>query len=103
MLHSKPVLPVLQSSGLRRTLVALFTGAALCTFVGLMGCQKKDTVSTAPTEILIGQFGSLTGATATFGQSTDMGIRMAFDSINAAGGVLGRQLKLITEDDQGKP
>jgi len=59
--------------------------------------------STAPAStgdtLTIGHFGSLTGTTATFGKSTDNGIRMAFDEINAKGGVLGKQLNLVTEDD----
>ena len=45
-------------------------------------------------EILVGEFSSLTGSTATFGQSTHNGITLAFDEINAAGGVLGKKLKL---------
>ncbi|HEX8154429.1 MAG TPA: ABC transporter substrate-binding protein, partial [Thermoanaerobaculia bacterium] len=54
-------------------------------------------------EILVGEYGSLTGAEATFGQSTHNGITMAVDEINKAGGVLGRQIKVLTEDDQSKP
>jgi branched-chain amino acid transport system substrate-binding protein len=54
-------------------------------------------------EILVGEYGSLTGPEATFGQSTHHGIMMAVDEINAAGGVKGRKIKVITEDDQSKP
>jgi branched-chain amino acid transport system substrate-binding protein len=54
-------------------------------------------------EILIGEYGSLTGTTATFGQSTNNAIQMAFDEINAAGGVLGKKVRVIVEDDQSKP
>jgi branched-chain amino acid transport system substrate-binding protein len=54
-------------------------------------------------EILIGEYGSLTGTTATFGQSTDHAIQMAFDEINAAGGLLGKKVRVIVEDDQSKP
>ena len=53
--------------------------------------------------IKIGEYGSLTGSTATFGQSTKYGIQLAIDEINAAGGVKGRKLQAIVEDDQGKP
>jgi branched-chain amino acid transport system substrate-binding protein len=42
----------------------------------------------------------MTGDTATFGQSTDRGIRLAIDEVNGAGGVLGRKLEVITEDDR---
>jgi branched-chain amino acid transport system substrate-binding protein len=54
-------------------------------------------------EIVIGQYGSLTGGTATFGTSTDEGLRLALDEINAKGGVLGQQIRVVTEDDQSKP
>jgi branched-chain amino acid transport system substrate-binding protein len=57
----------------------------------------------AGNEILVGEYSSLTGGTATFGQSTHNGILLAFDEINAAGGVLGKKLKVLTEDDQSKP
>ena len=50
--------------------------------------------------IPIGHVASLTGDTATFGQSTDRGMRMAFEEINAKGGVLGRPLELLSEDDR---
>ena len=54
-------------------------------------------------EILVGEYGSLTGTTATFGQSTNNAIQMAFDEINAAGGVLGKKVRVAVEDDQSKP
>lgn len=65
----------------------------------LMGgaCKKKDNV------ILIGEYGSLTGGTATFGQSTHHGITMATEEINGQGGILGKKIEVVTEDDQSKP
>ena len=54
-------------------------------------------------EIVIGEFGSLTGTTATFGISTKNGIDMAIDEVNRNGGLLGKQVRVIVEDDQGKP
>ena len=54
-------------------------------------------------DIPVGEFASLTGGTATFGQSSHEGTALAIDEINAKGGVLnGEKLKLITEDDQSK-
>lgn len=52
--------------------------------------------------IVIGHYASMTGSEATFGVSTDNGIKLAVEEINAAGGINGRQIKLITYDDQGK-
>src|SRR5215471_15354708 len=65
---------------------------------GAYGCQKGGAG-----DILVGEYSSLTGTTATFGQSTDNGIKMAFDEINKAGGVLGKKLAVAVEDDQSKP
>jgi branched-chain amino acid transport system substrate-binding protein len=50
--------------------------------------------------IKIGHVASLTGDTATFGVSADEGIRLALDEINKAGGVNGKQVTVVTEDDR---
>ncbi len=52
--------------------------------------------------ILVGHYGSMTGSEATFGQSTDKGIQLAVQEVNAAGGVKGKQVEVKTYDDQGK-
>jgi branched-chain amino acid transport system substrate-binding protein len=52
--------------------------------------------------IKIGEFASLTGKEATYGQTAHKGTILAIEEANAAGGVLGRQLELLTEDDQSK-
>lgn len=82
--------------------------------IALIGCTKKSdpsaetgnqatgSVGVSENEILVGQFGAFTGSEATFGQSTDKGLKMAFDEKNKAGGVKGKQLKLISLDNQGK-
>jgi branched-chain amino acid transport system substrate-binding protein len=53
--------------------------------------------------IRVGEFASLTGKEASWGQSSHRGITMAIEEINAAGGVLGRRIALITEDNQSVP
>ncbi len=72
------------------------TCAALALFLTL-ACNKHEN------EILIGEYGSLTGGTATFGQSTHDGIMMAMEEVNSSGGILGKKVRIITEDDQSKP
>jgi branched-chain amino acid transport system substrate-binding protein len=52
--------------------------------------------------IKIGHYGSITGAEATFGNSTDQGIKLAVKERNAAGGVKGRKIELITADTASK-
>lgn len=88
--------------------------------LGLLGCPPKEgsggatgtggtgggtgagNPGSATGDILVGEYGSLTGPQATFGTSTHQGIMLAVDEINAAGGVNGRKIKIITEDDQSK-
>ncbi|MEI8135251.1 MAG: ABC transporter substrate-binding protein [bacterium] len=63
-------------------------------------CKKEGAAE--GNEILIGEYASMTGQTATFGQSSHNGTVLAVDDINAAGGINGKQIKLISEDDQSK-
>jgi branched-chain amino acid transport system substrate-binding protein len=63
----------------------------------LAGCAKRENV------ILIGEYGSLTGGTATFGISTKQGIELYVDDMNAAGGIGGTKIRVNVEDDQSKP
>lgn len=70
--------------------------------IAFSACKKAPETS-ASLDIPVGEFASLTGATASFGQSSHKGTQMAVDEVNAAGGVLGKKLRLITEDDQSRP
>jgi len=54
-------------------------------------------------QIVVGYYGDLTGRTSNFGQSTKNGVEMAVDEINKAGGINGRQIKVLSEDDEGRP
>ena len=86
--------------------------AAVATFAG---CKKEPAAPTAggttpaaatAGEIAIGHYGSLTGGQATFGRSTDEGILLAVNEINAAGGLevagVKRKVKLVSEDTESK-
>lgn len=74
-----------------------WAATVLTALVLSMACGPKLN----PNEIRIGEFCSLTGAQATFGISTQNGIQLAVDEVNAAGGVNGKTLKVIALDDQG--
>jgi len=54
------------------------------------------------TPVRIGAYASLTGSEATWGQSYERGVRLAIEDVNAAGGVLGRPLELVIEDNRSK-
>ena len=72
--------------------------------VSTAACERKSGGATDTTgDILVGFYGSLTGDGASFGQSSREGAELAVDELNAAGGVLGRKLRLLVEDDQSKP
>ena len=79
---------------MNRTTVALLAAFALsvCTTHLAWGADP----------VVVGEFGSMTGGQATFGVSTDDGVKLAVKERNAAGGVLGRQIQLVALDDQGK-
>lgn len=70
----------------------------LLIFVLVAGCGGGSNDK----EILIGEYSSLTGTAATFGTSTHNGLMIAVEELNAAGGVLGKKVKLLTEDTQSK-
>lgn len=44
----------------------------------------------------------MSGSEASFGQATMQGVKLAAEEINANGGVLGKKIRLVIEDDQGK-
>lgn len=70
--------------------------------LSLLALQSASLLANEGTPIKIGEIASLTGKEAAFGQSSHKGTLLAIEELNAADGVLGRQLKLITEDNQTK-
>ncbi|MDZ4816344.1 MAG: ABC transporter substrate-binding protein [Verrucomicrobiota bacterium] len=85
----------------------IFVGLIVALFAFAGGCAKQGGNQAASSnvddnEIRIGEYGSMTGDTATFGVSTHNGIMMALEKLNAGGGVLGKKIKVISEDNQGK-
>ena len=75
-----------------------------------VGCKPADNGgaaggggAAAGDEILIGHFASMSGDTSTFGVETDNGVRLAMKEINEAGGILGKKVRVDTQDDQSKP
>ena len=82
----------LPSSQRRRALKA---GAAM---LGASALGFPAIVLAQSDKIRIGHLTPLTGFLGALGEYAVMGIKMATDEINAAGGVLGRQLEVMSED-----
>ncbi len=66
------------------------------------GPRQPVTGVNAAGEIVIGEYGSLTGSEATFGQSEHNGVEMAVADVNARGGIRGHRIHFVNYDDQGK-
>ena len=78
---------------------------AIVLAMALTACPPKGESgggSNGAGDIVVGEYGSLTGPQGTFGTSTHNGIMMAIDEVNTAGGINGRKIKVVTEDDQSK-
>jgi len=76
---------------MKRILVASIVIASL-----LSACQQQGDGD----KVRIGVFMSLTGSTANFGISSTNGIKMAADEVNAAGGINGKQIEVLVQDDR---
>jgi branched-chain amino acid transport system substrate-binding protein len=93
-------------------MVRLISVIPLTLLVALFACNGADSskpstdttpgASAAGGEIIVGEYGSLTGSEATFGQSTHNGVMLAVDEFNASGGFKGQKIKEIVYDDEGK-
>jgi len=77
---------------MKRILIASIVIASL-----LSACQQQGG---GGDKVRIGVFMSTTGSTANFGISSVNGIKMAADEINAAGGINGKQVELLVQDDR---
>jgi len=69
-----------------------------------LACEPGRESQTAPVanDIPVGLYGAMSGSEASFGQATMQGVKLAAEEINASGGVLGKKIRLVIEDDQGK-
>ncbi|MBK8914115.1 MAG: ABC transporter substrate-binding protein [Phycisphaerales bacterium] len=93
-----------QMFGRRRATAALLTAAAVLSVgVGWFSTARSALADDAGKPIVIGHYGSLTGAEATFGKSTSNGIKLAIKEFNAAGGLNGRPIELREYDTKGDP
>lgn len=84
--------------------LSLVASAALAlTFAMAAPHARADDPGITPTTIKIGMIGSLTGPAAAWGWPTINGARMVYDAVNAQGGINGRKIELVVEDEQCAP
>ena len=60
------------------------------------------TLTTSLAAIKIGEVDPLTGGVSQFGIGSHQGFVLAFEEVNAEGGILGQKIELVSEDDQSK-
>lgn len=77
--------------------------AARNALLGLLFLAFAAPLSAAQSPIRIGWLSSLTGPLSSAAIAENQGVQFAVDEINAAGGVGGRKLELITRDTSGEP
>lgn len=83
----------------RRALLCALVGVAALGALGL-GCSKK---TESASEWRVGAYMSLSGEDAAFGIYTREGIELAIDEVNKAGGVKGKPIRVLYEDDKSNP
>ncbi|NLH46207.1 MAG: ABC transporter substrate-binding protein [Acholeplasmataceae bacterium] len=82
----------------RSKIITSFAIASVLVASMVAGCGSK-----AEKDIKIGMVYELTGNTASYGTSAANGAKLAFKEINANGGVLGKQIKIVSADNKGEP
>jgi branched-chain amino acid transport system substrate-binding protein len=78
------------------SLLALGSSVLLALGLGISSAQQTAAVK-------VGSILPLTGASSVSGKAAETGYRLALDEINAAGGVLGKPLQFVLEDDASAP
>jgi branched-chain amino acid transport system substrate-binding protein len=82
---------------LKKTALAL---AATALAAGSALAQQQGVTKT---EILVGSILDLSGPVAAFGKQTRNGMQLRVDEINEQGGIHGRKIRLLVEDDGYDP
>ena len=78
---------------MRKGMVLLLLGFVAAVTVGALSLQAADTIK-------IGMTAPITGPAAESGRNQTQGAKLALDEVNKAGGVLGKKVELVIEDDQ---
>jgi branched-chain amino acid transport system substrate-binding protein len=93
---------------IRKNYSAILISSVLILALFLTGCAPKGASESGNSgsssgPIKIGLVTQLSGGGALYGKLMQQGAQLAVDQANADGGVLGRKVKLLAEDDQANP
>lgn len=84
---------------MRRCFIVLLVVAAVA-------CSEKREVKASRQDLaaplVVGEYAAITGSQASFGEAMNNGIQLAVGQLNSAGGVGGRKVRVVVEDDQSK-
>jgi len=86
-----------------RGAVAMAAATPLAALGGCSSGQKSSSGGAGGQTLTVGLLAPLTGPVAPEGKAMRRGFDMAVAEVNAAGGVLGKPLEVVVEDDQGTP
>ena len=82
--------------------IVLITALSAITVLSLSGCKKAGENTADANVFIIGGQNPETGAMADYGSKTVLGAQIAFEEINAAGGINGKQVKFAHYDSRGE-
>ena len=104
-MNTSDILSLTGGSRAKKTKAVLLTLPLFALLVFAGSCQRQQNPEDARdrSTIKIGYFGDLSGPTFNFGESAKNGVLMAADEINQAGGINGRRIDVVIDDDQGSP
>jgi branched-chain amino acid transport system substrate-binding protein len=80
---------------MKRATTGILSAVAIVAAAGLAWAQQRGVTAS---EVTFGMHTDLSGVAATYGVSSSNGVKMRFEEANEAGGINGRKLKLIIED-----
>ena len=86
------------NKGLKRRKFLIYSSAALGTSIFLKSCSNNNNTTTKDDKIKVGILHSLSGTMAISETTVVEAEKLAIEEINAAGGVLGKQIEAIVED-----
>ena len=80
---------------MNKATTGILSAVAIVAAAATASAQQRGVTAT---EVTFGMPTDLSGVAATYGVSSSNGVKMRFEEANEAGGIYGRKLKVIVED-----